>query len=98
MRAQAHNLCAKAGFPAIFSNNILINRIRIEMPIKTTRSVVCHRPEQSAFHIPPMSRQRQVILNHPLGSRVNRHEADFGPLTFDAKMHDTLSAVQVFYS
>jgi hypothetical protein len=43
-----------------------------------------------------MSRQRQVIINHPLGSRVNRDEADFGPLAFDAKMNDALSAVQSF--
>ncbi|MEA3147827.1 MAG: hypothetical protein QOI53_3416 [Verrucomicrobiota bacterium] len=49
------------------------------MPIKATRSVVCHRPEQSPFHIAAMSRQRQVILNHPLGRRVNRDEGDFGP-------------------
>src|ERR1700733_1977046 len=97
MCAQAHNLPAEAGFPAIFPNNILINPIRIEMPIKATRSVVCHWTEQSAFHVAAMSRQRQVILNHPLGSRVNRDEANFGPFSFDAKMNDAMSAVQVFY-
>jgi Resolvase, N terminal domain len=62
MRAQAHNLYAEAGFPAIFTNNILINRIRIEMPIKATRPVVRHRPEQSAFHIVPMSRSTRDLL------------------------------------
>ena len=52
MRAQAHNLYAQARFPAIFTNSILINRIRIEMPIKAVSPVVCHRPKQSAFHTP----------------------------------------------
>jgi hypothetical protein len=60
MRAQAHNLYAQARFPVIFTNNILINRIRIEMPIKAISPVVCHRPKQNAFHIAPMSRPRQV--------------------------------------
>ena len=74
--AGSQNLCAEAGFPPIFTKNILINRIRIEMPIKATRLVVCHRPEQSAFRGAAMPRQRQIILNHPLSSRVNRDEAN----------------------
>ena len=97
MHTEAHNLGAEAGFQTIFANNILIDRSRIEMPIKATGAVVFHRPEQSAFDIAPMSRQRQIILNHPLGSRINRDEADLGPLAFDTKMHDALSAVQILY-
>jgi hypothetical protein len=41
--------------------------------------------------------QCQVIFNHPLGSCINRDEANLGPLAFDTKMHDTLSAVQVLH-
>ena len=44
-----------------------------------------------------MSGQCQIIFNHPLGSCINRNEADLGPLAFDTKMHDTLSAVQVLH-
>jgi hypothetical protein len=40
-----------------------------------------------------MSRQLQVILDHPLSCRINRDEADFCPLAFDAKMHHALAAV-----
>ena len=44
-----------------------------------------------------MSCQCQIIFNHPLGSCVNRNEADLSLLAFDTKMHDTLSAVQVLH-
>jgi hypothetical protein len=67
------------------------------VPIKATGPIVIHRPEKSPFDIVPMSCQCQIIFNHPLGSYINRNEADLGPLALDTKMHDTLSAVQVLY-
>ena len=98
MHTQAHNLGAEAGFQAVFANNILIDRRRIQVPIKATGPIVLHRPEKSPFDIAPMASHCQIIFNHPLGSCINRNEADLGPLAFDAKMHDAPSAVQVFYS
>src|ERR1700693_3660409 len=98
MHTQAHNLGAEAGFQAVLANNILIDRGRIQVPIKAAGPIVLHWPEQSTSDIAPMSCLCQIIFNHPLGSCVNRNEADLGPLAFDAKMHDAPSAVQVFYS
>jgi hypothetical protein len=80
MRAQAHNLYAQARFPAIFTNSILINRIRIETPIKAISPVVLPPAETKRLPYAPMCRPRQLVLNHPLGSRVNRDEAAFGSL------------------
>jgi len=53
--------------------------------------------KKSPFDIVPMPCQCQIIFNHPLGRCVNRNEADLGPLAFDTKMYDTLSAVQVLH-
>jgi hypothetical protein len=97
MHTQAHNLGAEAGFQAVFANDILIDRGRIQVPVKATGPIVLHRPKRSPFDIAPMASQCQIIFNHPLGSCVNRNEADLGPLAFDTKMHDTLSAVQVLH-
>src|SRR6202011_2476683 len=97
MHTQAHNLGAEAGFQAVFPNDIPIDRCWIQVPVKAAGPIVLHWPEQSPFDIAPMSCLCQVIFNHPLGSCVNRNEADLGPLAFDAKMHDTLSAVQVLH-
>ena len=97
MHTQAHNLGAEAGFQAVFPNDIPVDRCWIQVPIKATGPIVLHWPEQSPFDIAPMSCLCQIIFNHPLGCCVNRNEADLGPLAFDTKMHDTLSAVQVLH-
>jgi hypothetical protein len=44
-----------------------------------------------------MSRQCDTILNQPLSGWVNWNEANFVPLTFGAKTHDTLTPLQVFH-
>jgi hypothetical protein len=55
MHTQAHNLGAEAGFQAVLANNILLDRGRIQVPIKATGPIVLHRPEKSPFDIAPMS-------------------------------------------
>jgi hypothetical protein len=98
MHAEAHHLGAEAGFEAVFANDILIDRARVQMAIKAAGPIVCHRPEKSSFQIVPMSYERQIIFNQALGSCIDRNKANFRPLAFDAEMHDTLTAVEVFYS
>lgn len=43
-----------------------------------------------------MSGQREILLDRPLCGRIDRHKADLRALSFDAKMHDSLAAVEVF--
>jgi hypothetical protein len=45
MHTQALNLGAEAGFQTVLANNILIDRGRIQVPIKATGPIVIHRPE-----------------------------------------------------
>jgi hypothetical protein len=40
---------------AVFPNNILIDRGRIQVPIKATGPIVLHWPKKSPFDIAPMS-------------------------------------------
>jgi len=67
MHTQAHNLGAEAGFQAVLANNILIDRGRIQVPIKATGPIVLYRPEKSPFDIAPMSWAR--IFSENLASR-----------------------------
>src|SRR6202011_6240676 len=55
MHTQAHNLGAEASFQASLANDILIDRGRIQVPVKATGPIVLHRPEKSPFDIAPVS-------------------------------------------
>jgi hypothetical protein len=61
------------------------------MPVKVTGPVVFYWPEQSSFGIAAMSRQRKILLDHPLGGGVHRDEAYLVALAHDPKMSDALT-------
>jgi hypothetical protein len=54
-------------------------------------------PEECTVQIVPMSRHAEIILNHPLCSRIDRHKPDLVAFAFDTKMHDALAALQILY-
>ena len=55
MHTKAPNLGDEAGFQTIFANDILIDRGRIQVPIKAPGPIVLHRPEKSPFGSAPIS-------------------------------------------
>ena len=68
------------------------------MPIKLARRVVFDRAEQRTVEISAMPGLAQIILYRGLRGRIDRHKTDLPALAPDAKMQNTLTALQVFHA
>src|SRR5882724_5889875 len=97
MHTQAHNLGAEAGFQGRTCEQYF-DRPRPDPGADQGARSDCSSPAGKE----PLRHRSDVLLvpdnlQSSAGSCVNRNEADLGPLAFDTKMHDTLSAVQVLH-
>ena len=97
MDTEAVDFGADAGFPAVFDDDVAVDRSWIERPVEAAGAVVFDRAEQRPIEIGAMPGHRQIGLDRALRRGVDRNEADLGALALDAEMHHTLPAVQIFH-
>jgi hypothetical protein len=95
MHAEAVHLAADASLAAIFADDVVIDRTRVEGFLKLAGAVVSHWPKHGAAEIAAMTRERQIFVDEALRHRVHGNEADFVALAFDLKVHDAAAVLHV---
>src|SRR5437762_1388020 len=78
------------------AHDVAVDGSGIERPIQFLyRAVVSDGPEQRPGTVGGVAGETEVILDQPLGRRVDGHEADLVALAVDAQMPDAFPAFQV---
>jgi hypothetical protein len=79
-------------------HDVPVHRCGIKGPFQFfRRSVVLDWPKQRTVPIAAVTGERQVFFDESLSHGVNRNESNLVALTFDSEMHNTLTALHIFY-